>query len=451
MSDDGGLKLLIIDDEPNIRTGLAKGLQAEADLIEEAGDGTEGLSLFEKSGHEIVITDLRLPGTIDGLEVVRRIQARRPETHTIVITAYGSVESAVEAMRCNAFDFITKPIDLEVIRRQVRKAADHHRLVAENRRLREQLAASGATPEIIGNCAATQDVLRQIRQVARTDATVLILGESGTGKELIARAIHRLSDRREGPFITVNLGALPDTLLESELFGHEQGAFTDARRQKIGRFEMAHGGTIFLDEITECSPKSQIDLLRVLEERELRRLGGERIIPIDVRVVSATNKDMEELIRGGTFREDLYYRLNVVPIRVPPLRQRREDIPLLVDHFLAHFSDRHRRSAKRVSAEAIRVLMASNWPGNIRQLRNLVERLVVTVDDEVIHAEDLPPELRQTPPGTACTLAEAVEEAERHAILRALAQCDFHRERTARLLDISVRSLHYKMSRLGIH
>ena len=349
MNDDASLKLLIIDDEPNIRTGLAKGLQAEADLIEEAGDGAEGLARFEKLGHEIVITDLRLPGAIDGLEVVRRIQARRPETHTIVITAYGSVEAAVEAMRCDAFDFITKPIDLEVIRRQVRKAADHHRLVAENRRLREQLAASGATPEIIGNCAVMQDLLRQIRQVARTDATVLVLGESGTGKELIARAIHRLSDRREGPFVTVNLGALPDTLLESELFGHEQGAFTDARRQKIGRFESAHGGTIFLDEITETSPKSQVDLLRVLEERELRRLGGERVIPVDVRIVSATNKDIEELIRGGSFREDLYYRLNVVPIRVPPLRARREDIPLLIDHFLAHFCERHRRPHTRLA------------------------------------------------------------------------------------------------------
>lgn len=451
MNDDASLKLLIIDDEPNIRTGLAKGLQAEADLIEEAADGAEGLARFEKLGHEIVITDLRLPGAIDGLEVVRRIQARRPETHTIVITAYGSVEAAVEAMRCDAFDFITKPIDLEVIRRQVRKAADHHRLVAENRRLREQLAASGATPEIIGNCAVMQDLLRQIRQVARTDATVLVLGESGTGKELIARAIHQLSDRREGPFVTVNLGALPDTLLESELFGHEQGAFTDARRQKIGRFELAHGGTIFLDEITETSPKSQVDLLRVLEERELRRLGGERVIPVDVRVVSATNKDIEELIRGGSFREDLYYRLNVVPIRVPPLRERREDIPLLIDHFFAYFCDRHRRPLKRLSAEAIRALMSHAWPGNIRQLRNLVERLVVTVDNEVIHTEDLPAETRLQAAGKTSTLAEAVEEAERQAILNALASCDYHRERTANLLDVSVRTLHYKMSRLGIH
>jgi len=451
MIDDQGLKLLIIDDEPNIRTGLARGLQNEADLIDEAADGTEGLELFARTGHEIVITDLRLPGPIDGLQVVRRIYEQRPETHTIVITAHGTVEAAVEAMRSEAFDFITKPIDLDVIRRQVRKAADHHRLVAENRRLREQLAASGETPEIIGTCAATRDVLRCIRQVAGTDATVLILGESGTGKELAARAIHQLSDRREGPFITVNLGALPDTLLESELFGHEQGAFTDAHRQKIGRFEAAHGGTIFLDEITETSPKSQIDLLRVLEERELRRLGGDRTIPIDVRVVSATNKDMEERIREGTFREDLYYRLNVVPIHVPPLRQRCQDIPLLADHFLERFCERHRRPLKRFATEAMRVLISQSWPGNIRQLRNVIERLVVTVEGDVIHAEDLPADTQQTPTGKARTLAEAVDGAEKQAILAALAASDYHRERTARLLDISVRTLHYKMSRHGLH
>ncbi len=352
--DNNGLKILIIDDEPNIRHGLCKGLQGEAEVVEEAADGREGLEKFEQVGHEIVITDLRLPGQIDGLEVVKQIHERRPETHTIVITAHGTVSTAVEAMRRGAFDFITKPIDLNVIRHQVHKAAEHHRLVDENRRLREQLAETGQTPDIIGNCAATQDVLRQIRQVARTDATVLILGESGTGKELTARAIHQLSDRREQPFVTVNLGALPDSLLESELFGHERGAFTDARRQKIGHFEAANGGTIFLDEITETSFKSQVDLLRVLEEHEFRRLGGDHVIPVDVRVISATNKDIEQLVSEGTFREDLYYRLNVVPIRVPPLRERREDIPLLVDHFLARFCLRHRRTPKRLTTEAMR-------------------------------------------------------------------------------------------------
>ncbi len=449
--DDNGLKLLIIDDEPNIRTGLSKGLQNEVKFVEEAADGEEGLTKFKRSWHEIVITDLRLPGKFDGLEVVQRIHEQRPETNTIVITAYGTVEMAVEAMRRGAFDFVTKPVDLNVIRHQVRKAAEHHQLVVENRRLRDKLADAGGTPEIIGNCAATQDVLRQIHQIAQTDATVLILGESGTGKELTARAIHQLSDRRERPFVTVNLGALPDTLLESELFGHEKGAFTDARRQKIGRFESAYGGTIFLDEISETSTKSQVDLLRVLEERELRRLGGDTVVPVDVRVISATNKDIGNLVKQGEFREDLYYRLNVVPIRMPPLRERRDDIPLLVNHCLRHFCGRHRHESKKLATEAMRALVAHSWPGNIRQLRNYVERLVVTIDGDIIHADDLPAETRGTPSGTVHTLAGTVEESEKQAIMAALAACDYHREKTAKLLDISVRTLHYKMNRYGLH
>jgi two-component system NtrC family response regulator len=448
---DSGLRILIVDDEPNIRTGLSKGLRSEADLVDEAADGEEGLQRFEQRWHEIVITDLRLPGAIDGLELVALIHERRPETHAIVITAYGTVETAVEAMRRGAYDFVTKPVDLNVIRHQVRKAAEHHRLVAENRRLREELATAGETPEMIGSCAAMQDVLRQIRQVAQTDTTVLISGESGTGKELTARAIHQLSDRRDNPFITVNLGALPDTLLESELFGHEKGAFTDARRDKLGRFEAANGGTIFLDEITETSSKSQVDLLRVLEQREIRRLGSDVVVPVDIRIVSATNKDMADVVERGDFREDLYYRLNVVPVRMPPLRERKDDIPLLIDHFMRYFCERHGRQRKELTTEAMRALVAHGWPGNIRQLRNFVERLVVTTAGEVIHAEDLPIENREGPKGAVCRLADSVEEAEKQAIMAALATCNYHREKTARLLAVSVRTLHYKMSRYGLH
>lgn len=448
---DNSLKILVIDDEPNIRTGLSKGLKAEAAVVDTAADGIEGLAKFDEVGHEIVITDLRLPGDLDGLSIVQQVHDKRPETSVIVITAYGTVEKAVEAMRGGAFDFITKPVDLNMMRHQVQKAAEHHRLVAENRHLRERLAEAGDTPEIIGNCAATQDVLRQIRQVAGTDATVLIQGESGTGKELIAHAIHQLSPRREHPFVTVNLGALPETLLESELFGHEQGAFTDAKRRKIGRFEAADGGTLFLDEITETTPKSQVDLLRVLEQRQFRRLGGDETIATNIRVLSASNKNVDGLVREGTFREDLYYRLNVVPIRVPALRERREDIPLLVEHFLRQFSARHERTPTHLSPEAMRVLVAHNWPGNVRQLRNFIERLVVTVDGPVIHCEDLPTDTRQSDQGMAGTLADAVERTEKATILAALAQCEYHRERTARLLDISVRTLHYKMNRYGLH
>lgn len=448
---DIGLKMLIVDDEPNIRAGLSKGLRADVDFVEQAASGEEGLACFEKNLHDIVITDLRLPGDIDGLELVTLIREKKPETHTIVITAFGTVETAVEAMRRGAFDFVTKPVDLNVIRHQVRKAVEHHQLIIENRRLREELAATGEIPEIIGNCAVTQDILRQIRQVAQTDATVLILGESGTGKELTAKAVHQLSDRRDKPFVTVNLGALPDTLLESELFGHEKGAFTDAHRQKVGRIEAADGGTLFLDEITETSSKSQVDLLRVLEDRQLRRLGGDQTIPIDIRVVSATNKDMGDLVTRNEFREDLYYRLNVIPIRVPPLRERIEDIPLLVDHYLKLFCARHGREPKRLATDAMRVLVSSDWPGNIRQLRNFIERLVVTVPADLIHADELPYDSTEPRKSLAGTLAHSVEEAERQAIISGLAASGHHRERTAKLLDISVRTLHYKMNRYGLH
>lgn len=445
------LTILVIDDEPNIRTGLSKGLASKTASVETAASGPEGISKFEVTAHDIVITDLRVPGDFDGLEIVKRVHDKRPETVIIVITAYGTVETAVEAMRRGAYDFITKPIDLNVIRYQVQNAREHLQLVHENRVLRERLAVVGEAPEIIGNCAATQDVLRQIKQVAQTDATVLILGESGTGKELTARAVHQLSPRANQPFVTVTLGALPDTLLESELFGHEQGAFTGADRRKIGHFEAASKGTLFLDEVTETTPKSQVDLLRVLEERAFHRLGGRELIETDARVISASNKNIEELVEKGDFREDLYYRLNVVPLKLPALRERREDIPILVEHFLKSFCERHRRDPKRVAGETMRILVGHNWPGNIRQLRNLMERLVVTVEDQVVHADDLPDETRSVAKTVAGTMTQAVEDAEKRAIVAALAECDNHREKTASLLDISVRSLHYKMNRYGLH
>lgn len=444
-------RVLIIDDEPNIRSGLAKGLRSIAAQVDTAENGEEGLKRFEQLSHEIVITDLRLPGEINGLEVLRRIHQHRSETCVIVMTAYGSVETAVEAMRRGAFDFVTKPVDLNVMRYHVVRATEDRRLRTENRQLRDRLAEVGETPEIIGTCAATRDVLRQIRQVAQTDATVLILGESGTGKELTARAIHQLSPRRDKPFVTVNLGALPETLLESELFGYEKGAFTDARRQKLGCFEAANGGTLFLDEITETSPKSQIDLLRVLEQREVRRLGGDDLIPVDVRIISATNADVELLVAERTFREDLYYRLNVIPVKLPPLRDRIDDIPLLVEHFLAQFCERHRRNVKRFSVEAMRLMTMHRWPGNIRQLKNLIERLVVTVEGPVIESSSIPLDGRAPNEQSVTTLADAVMAVERQTIQSALVACDFHRERTARLLDVSVRTLQYKMSHYGLH
>ncbi len=450
MTDDA-LQILVVDDEAHIRTGLATGLSGEGTIVETANNGVEALEKFRRGKHQIVITDVRLPGDCDGLDVLREIRDTRPETLVIVITAYGTIETAVEAMRDGAYDFVNKPVDLKLIRHQVRKAAEHRRLLLENRQLRDRLGTAGEDLEIVGHCRATQELLRQIRQVGETDATVLIHGESGTGKELTARAIHRFSSRRDRPFVTVHLGALPETLLESELFGYEKGAFTGANRRKMGHIEAAHGGTLFLDEITETSPKSQVELLRVLEQHEFRRLGGEEVIPADVRVVSATNRDIGELVRKGEFREDLYYRLNVIPVQIPPLRERRDDIPLLVDHFVQHFCRRHGRDCKRFANKAVQVLVGHGWPGNIRQLRNLIERLVVTVDGEVIHEEDLPGEVRTESHRAGRTLQAAAEQAEKSAIVAALAECDNHRERTAKLLDISLRTLHYKMRRYDLH
>jgi DNA-binding NtrC family response regulator len=445
-----GFRILIVDDEPNIRAGLAKGLAGEADEICTAADAEEAWVQFQQQHQQVVITDLKMSGRLSGIDLVRQIKETRPETIVLVITAYGTIETAVEAMRQGAHDYVAKPVDLNMLRLQVRNAFEHCRLVEENRRLRERLDSMGEFPDMVGRSSAIQHVFDCIRQVANADVTVLIQGESGTGKELVARAIHNLSSRKGRPFIAANVGALPETLVESELFGYEKGAFSGALRQKPGWFEMAGGGTLFLDEIGEMPPKTQVDLLRLLEQREIRRLGGESSIPIDVRLIAATNRDLDELTTDGSFRQDLYYRINVVPLRIPPLRERRDDIPLLVQHFLQEAQRRHGRESHQVAAAAMRVLCEYPWPGNVRQLRNLMERLVVTVESPTIHAEDLPSELRTKPPQGVTTLEETVQEAEKHAILAALASCNQHREHTARLLGISVRTLHYKMNRYGL-
>lgn len=446
--------VLIVDDEPNIRSGFAKGLASEADLVETAGNAIEALETFQSREHALVIVDVRLNCEMTGLELLRRIIHLRPQTAVIVITAHGTVETAVEAMRSGAFDFILKPVDLNLVRQQVRKAREHFELLNENALLRHQLAESGEISRIVAGGAAMEEVFRQIRQVAATEATVMIHGESGTGKELIARALHDLSDRNKGPFIAVNLGALPETLLESELFGHEKGSFSGAIRQKPGCFEQAAGGTLFLDEVTEMSAKSQVDLLRVLETGEFNRIGGEARLQSDARIISATNRSVQDLIEEGTFREDLFYRLNIIPIEVPPLRRRREDIPLLVQHFLEHFCSRHRKDLKSVTPEAMQILSSAPWPGNVRQLRNVIERLVIVGASNAIGVSDLPSDLQKgtrIAQASPASLAEALDECEKVTIQAALEACNLHRENTAKLLGISVRTLHYKMSRHGMH
>lgn len=446
--------VLVVDDEPNIRSGFAKGLAGEADHIDTAANVDEALVKFSKTDYPLVLVDVRLSCARTGIDLLKEIIHLRPQTTVIVMTAHGTIETAVEAMRAGAFDFISKPVDLNLVRQQVRKAREHYRLRMENWKLKHQLADSGEISNIVAGGAAMEDVFHQIRQVAATDATVMIHGESGTGKELIARALHDLSERSEGPFIAINLGALPESLLESELFGHEKGAFSGAIRQKPGCFEQAVGGTLFLDEVTEMSPKSQIDLLRVLETNEFTRVGGETRLHSDARIISATNRSAQELIEEGTFREDLYYRLNIIPIEVPPLRNRREDIPLLVEHFLEHFCIRHKRVVKRMAPSAMQVLTSASWPGNVRQLRNVIERMVITSANDLIQVEELPSELRNTNRPSApmaSSLAEAMEECERNTIQSALDACQLHRENTAKALGISVRTLHYKMSRYGLH
>ncbi len=443
-------RILVVDDEPNIRSGLMLALEEESYEVSTASNASEAWSLFQRMPHQLVITDLKMPGQVSGLDLVRDIKHGWPETLILVITAHGTIETAVEAMRLGAHDYLAKPVDLEMLGHLVRNAYEHHRLRDENRLLRERLAHAGEFPEMVGQSEAIRDVFSCIRQVADTDLAVLIQGESGTGKELIARAIHSLSPRHEGPLVTANIGALPETLIESELFGYEKGAFSGALRQKPGWFEMAQRGTLFLDEVGEMAPKTQVDLLRVLEQQELRRVGGEELIPLDVRLVTATHRDVGELLAEGKLREDLYYRINVVPLRLPPLRERCDDIPMLLEHFLQKACVRHRREPKTLAGAAMRILCDYSWPGNIRQLRNCVERLVVIVEGPVIHAGDLPKEMHARPrPGTL-DLDAAVQETEKTVILAALAQCDNHRERTAQLLGVSVRTLRYKMNRYSL-
>ena len=446
----GPFRILVVDDEPNIRSGLRLALEDQSYEVSTAGDAAEAWTLFRRQPHQLVITDLKMPGPLTGLDLVRDIKHGWPETLILVITAHGTVETAVEAMRLGAHDYLAKPVDLEILGHQVGKAFEHHGLREENRLLRARLAAAGEFPEMVGQSASLRAVFGCIRQVADTDLPVLIQGETGTGKELIARALHDLSSRRGGPFVAANVGALPETLAESELFGFEKGAFSGAVRQKPGWFEMAKGGTLFLDEVGEMAAKTQVNLLRVLEQREVRRLGGETLIPLDVRLVAATHRDADELVTEGKLREDLYYRMNVITLRVPPLRERRDDIPLLVGHFLGRASGRQRREPKEIAGAAMRILCDYSWPGNVRQLKNCVERLVAIVEGPAIHAGDLPREMQAAPRAGDLNLDTSVQETEKATILAALARCNHHRERTAQVLGISVRTLRYKMNRYAL-
>ena len=443
--------LLIVDDEKPTRDGLARALGGEYD-IRLAESGERALQILHAEPVDLVLTDLRMPG-MNGLELLRRILAINPPPAVVLLTAYGNVETAVEAMKLGAYDFFTKPVHLDRLEMVLRRALETRQIRNENRRLREQLDVRYGIEQIVGQSAALREVLEVIRLVAPTQATVLIQGESGTGKEMVAQAIHRLSPRSSGPFVPVHCAALAPTLLESELFGHERGAFTGAVERRIGRFEMADGGTLFLDEVGEIPLPIQVKILRVLEERRFERVGGSQPISVDVRLIAATNRDLRAMVEAGTFREDLYFRLNVVTIHLPPLRDRKEDIPLLAAHFVQELAARHGRPAPPISPEVMDAFLRYSWPGNVRELRNVLERMVVLARKSELTVQDLPPELREQTAGAAPTALRAgmtMREAEKLLIAETLRSTGGNRARAAQMLGISRRTLQRKIAEHGL-
>lgn len=381
-------KVLIIDDDEAILDSCAQVLEKAGYSVKEARDGEQGLKVFGSESFHVVLLDLKLPGP-DGIEVLSHIKTENPETPVIIMTGYASVESAVEAMKLGAFDYMAKPFSPKELRVTVRKALNNRKMVMENLYLRTELEAKTEFDLVVGKSGAMKAVMDMVKRVSPSESTILITGESGTGKEMLAREIHKYSLRRNGPFVVVDCGALVETLFESELFGHTRGSFTGAYETKYGRFEVAHGGTIFLDEISNISLNIQAKLLRVIQEKEIMRVGSSKPIKIDVRIIAATHENLAEAVKEGKFREDLFYRLSVVPIDLPPLRDRKEDIPLLVDHFLRKYNKRSKKDIEGIDPKAVKVLMEHSWPGNIRELENTIERAVVLVRNDQIELEDL--------------------------------------------------------------
>ena len=453
-------RVLVVDDEENMVHFLTKLLRGEGFEVEGAGTGEAALERLRAGPFELVLTDLKLPDT-DGIEILKAARELHPETVVILITAYGTIGSAIEAMRAGAYDYVTKPFRAGEILQAVEKALERVRLRREVAQLRRAVAERFAFASLVGKSPKMQDVYTQIEKLAASRGAVLIQGESGTGKELVAKAIHFNGPRKSGPFVVINCGAIPEALQESELFGHERGAFTGAIAAKKGLFEEAHGGSLFLDEVAEMAPGLQAKLLRVLQDGELRRVGATRTLRVDTRVIAATNHDLAAEAREGAFRQDLYYRLNVFPVFLAPLRERAEDLPLLVDHFLQRFAREGGGPPKRFSAEALRAMVVYPWPGNVRELEHAVERAVLLGEGEMIGPGDLPPEILEpqdalTLPlpnpsvGFKETMARVTRDAEVKLIRRALAQAGNNRTQAARLLGISRRALLYKLNEYSL-
>ncbi|HVS00268.1 MAG TPA: sigma-54 dependent transcriptional regulator [Thermoanaerobaculia bacterium] len=445
--------VLVIDDETGSRESMAIAIEKTGLAVRTFDDARKALDFLEEAeGAKLAVCDLRMPG-MDGLAFLKEVRERKYDVGVILVTAYGSIESAVQAMRVGADDYLTKPVDLYELRQRVTNLLEKQQLKEEVSSLREMLDKRYGFESIIGRSAAMERLFEQMKLVAPTRSTVLIAGESGTGKELVANALHRASPRRNERFLAINCGAIPSDILESELFGHERGAFTGAVTRKIGKFELAHRGTLFLDEISELYPELQVKLLRVLEERQVMRVGGSELIDVDFRLVAATNRDLEKEVTAGRFREDLYYRLKVVTLRIPPLRERPSDIPVLAEHFLGIFCQEHGKPPQRLSPEALELLARYPWPGNVRQLRNVMESVVIFHQGEVIGVADLPVEVREStvlsavgvPVQAVAGEPRTMADIERQAILETLERTGGHRAKAADLLGIGLRTLQRKL------
>jgi len=439
--------VLLIDDDEGVLGLLGEVLEKEGYAAVQAKTGQEALVQAQRLPFEVVLADLRLPD-LDGIEVLRILRTVDPDLPVIVMTAFGSMETAVEAIKEGAYDYISKPFNLEEVRLTVRRACERRRLLQDNRMYREALREKYRFENIVGTSPRMVEVYRTAARVASTRSTILLVGESGTGKELIARAIHYNSPRGEAPFVAVDCGALPESLLESELFGHEKGAFTGAHVLKKGLFEVAHGGTAFLDEVGDIGPSLQAKLLRVLQEREIRRVGGVEPIKVDIRVIAATRRDLEALVKSGKFREDLFYRLSVVTIVLPPLREREEDIPLLAMHFLRKYASEAGKNITHIAPEAMALLCRYDWPGNVRELEHVIERAVALTANPVLLPEDLPAKLQQ--PSSGPDVFPSLQEMEKRHLQRALEKAKGNRKRAAELLGVSRRTLYRMARRHGI-
>lgn len=446
--------ILIVDDDESLREVTAYHLSQEGYVVLKAKDGSSAIKLFEEATPDVVISDIVMPG-MDGIQLLRKVMELSNTTKFILITAHGSVESAVQAMKLGAYDYIEKPFSSDMLKAVVSRALRVVSLESENRNLRQVAASMYSFGNLTGTSKKMVDVYRIASQIALSDSTVLIQGESGTGKELLARAIHFNSNRKESPFVAINVGAIPDSLVDSELFGHEKGSFTGAVSRHIGAFERACGGTLFLDEITDMRPDHQVRLLRVLQEKEIQRVGGEKPIATDVRIISASNRNVELLAREGEFREDLFYRLCVVPVFMPPLRERREDIPLLSAQFLEKYRPKD-SSTLKIDDNAMEALFQYNWPGNVRELENVIQRCIIVASTNTIKYDDLPENIRRRDSSSASLLIDLpeggiiLEDLEKDIIKRALKKNDMNQSKTARYLGITRNTLLYRMEKFDL-